>query len=111
MSEIASKPTALLARLIRTAAADNDLISIAVYGAERWGSDAAFMFVNTFERAFLLLSQHPDIGRPRDEIDPGIRSWLHRGYVIYYAHASDEVTIGRILHGAADLPASIDFEP
>jgi plasmid stabilization system protein ParE len=71
-----------LAKILRTAAADEDLLLIAEYGAGRWGVDAAISFVRTFEDAFDLLEQHPDAGRSRGELGEGIRSWLHRGYVV-----------------------------
>lgn len=97
-----------LVRLALSAQARMDLLNIADYGADRWGPEAADRFLASFEEAFSLLERHPDIGRPRDEVGPATRSWLHRGYVIYYMHAADEVAVGRILHAAAEPAANID---
>ncbi|MBA3667533.1 MAG: type II toxin-antitoxin system RelE/ParE family toxin [Sphingomonas sp.] len=98
-----------MARVVRTAAADRDLLAIADYGAERWGVDAAIDFIRGFETTFTLLEAHPDIGRERSELGEDIRSWLDRTYVLYYAYIGDEVLIGRTLHGAADPSAGLDL--
>ena len=92
---------------MRTAAADRDLLAIADYGTEQWGIDAALDFIGGFATAFALLGEHPDIGRERTDLGEGIRSWLDRGYVIYYVHVGDEVMVGRVLHGAADPTARL----
>ena len=98
-----------MANIVRSKAADEDLLAIAAYGSGKWGIEAALTFVNAFNDAFALLARYPDIGRPRDELGNGVRSWLHRGYIIYYVRIGDDVVIGRILHGAAD-PA-VRFDP
>ena len=98
-----------MANIVRSHAADEDLLAIADYGSGKWGIEAALTFIDAFKNAFALLGRYPDIGRPRDELGSGVRSWLHRGYVIYYLHIGDDVVIGRILHGAAD-PA-VRFDP
>ncbi len=96
-----------MARIIRSRAADDDLFAILDYGIDRWGVDKALAFTFSFEAAEALLASHPEIGRPRPEIEAGIRSWQHRGYIIFYRYDEPLVTIIRILHGAAD-PGSID---
>lgn len=90
----------------------NDLFEIAEYGLERWGSMAADQFLASFDDAFALISTHPAIGRPRDDVGPFIRSWQHRGYILYYRHHPDAFEVARILHGAVEPTRClrVDFE-
>lgn len=99
-----------MAKLRLSADAKADLRDIANYGAERWSEAAAFTFLTEIYEAFELLERHPDIGRPRDDVWPGSRAWLLRGYLIYYVHAGNEVAVGRIMHGSADPSQKPIFE-
>ncbi len=98
-----------MASIVRTRDADEDLRLIGAYGAREWGLDEAIAFVRTFDDPFALLTQHPDVGRRRDDLGEGVRSWLHRGHVIYYLHVGGEVVIGRILHGSAEPENRFDL--
>ena len=98
-----------LASIVRTGDADEDLQVIGAYGASQWGLDSAIEFVRGFDEAFALLMRHPDVGRRRDELGDGVRSWLHRSHVIYYLHVGEEVVIGRILHGSIEPASRFDL--
>lgn len=87
-----------------------DLLTIADYGADRWGRDAADTFLDSFEESFLLIERHPDIGRVRDELGSNRRSWPHRGYVVFYTHLTGELAVNRILHASADWTANLDSD-
>ena len=54
------------------------------------------------------LAAHPTSGRSRDELIPGIRSFVCDNRVIFYRPADDGIEIIRILHGAMDIKDSID---
>ena len=47
-----------------------------------------------------LLSNHPEAGRLRDEIRPGLRYIPVESYLIFYSVAENIVRIHRVLHGA-----------
>ncbi len=83
-------------------AAEADIVAILEYGASRWGRDEALAFALAFKDAYDLLERHPLIGRERPELGADLRSWAHRGYLLYYRFDRDVVTILRILHGTAD---------
>lgn len=63
---------------------------------------------HVFERATELLN-HPELGRSRPEIHPGVRSLLCRNHLIFYRVRSDVIEVLRILHGSMDLPNQ-DYE-
>jgi toxin ParE1/3/4 len=47
-----------------------------------------------------MLAAHPELGRARDEVAPGLRSFAFGRYLIFYAVEPTKVVIARILHGA-----------
>jgi toxin ParE1/3/4 len=49
------------------------------------------------------LARFPRLGRARDELAPGVRSWVVGDYLIYYRIEADVVIVLRILHGARDI--------
>ena len=58
---------------------------------------------HVFERAGELLI-HPELGRPRPEVQSGIRSLLCRNHLIFYRIQPNTIEVLRILHGSMDLP-------
>jgi toxin ParE1/3/4 len=50
-----------------------------------------------------MISDHPQIGRERAELMPGIRSFAVLSWVIFYRIEGDAVEIARVVHGARDL--------
>jgi toxin ParE1/3/4 len=57
------------------------------------------------DRAGRRLSEHAFVGRPRDELTPGLRSVLVHPHVIFYRVADERVEIVRVLHQRRDLEA------
>ena len=49
-----------------------------------------------------MIADHPKIGRERDSLHRGLRSFPVGNYVVFYEIRRDEVVIVRILHGAQD---------
>ena len=92
-----------------SAAADQDFLSIFEYGLAQWGFESAYSFAQSFDESIELLARHPDLGPARPELRHGIRSWLHRGYAIFYSHDFNHLVIERVLHGAADVDVVDDL--
>ena len=68
--------------------------------------DAANRLVDSLTRRFLLLAQHPYMGRVRDEdFGPGSRSFALGEYVVLYRVQESSVLILRVVHGHRDLAA------
>jgi toxin ParE1/3/4 len=51
------------------------------------------------------------LGRPRDELEVGLRSSPLRDYVIFFRYADAEVVIVRVIHAKRDPPAAMKQEP
>jgi toxin ParE1/3/4 len=82
--------------------AQSDLVGIAEYTAERWGQDHALKYLDALEVRLKDLANRPSMGRQRDELVEGLRSFPFESHVIYYRRADFGIIILRILHKRQD---------
>ena len=54
---------------------------------------------------FATLADFPHMGRSRDDLGVGYRSFPMDRYVVYYRLVSDGIEISHVLHGAQDVSA------
>ena len=93
-----------------TLAAKADLKSIARYTGQRWGVQQRNAYLKEMDELFHVLLQNPLMGRACDEIRKGYFKFPHRRHVVYYKQADDGLLlVVRILHGAMDVDASVNF--
>lgn len=52
---------------------------------------------------FPMLSQFPDMGRQRDDLLTGLRSFPIKPYLIFYSKIADGIEIVRVLHQSRDI--------
>lgn len=83
--------------------ARNDLDEIWVYVARERTTEAADRLVDSLTQRFSLLADMPNIGRKRDDLEPGARSLPVGSYVIYYRRSGRAIEISRVVHGARDV--------
>jgi toxin ParE1/3/4 len=62
-------------------------------------------FVTRLTEVLDLLAEHPEMGRKRDDLRPGLRSVNFNPYIVIYQIQSTDVEVVRILHGARDIAA------
>jgi plasmid stabilization system protein ParE len=62
----------LAVRLSREA--DRDVLDILLYTRRTWGTKRQETYETLMIQALDMLSQHPQAGRPRDDLFPGCRS-------------------------------------
>jgi toxin ParE1/3/4 len=53
------------------------------------------------------LLDHPERGRPRDELYDGCRSLNVGQHVVFYYLTDDEIIIDRVLHGSRDAAGEV----
>ncbi len=83
--------------------ADRDLENIFDYTAHEFGINQAVFYVSGFEEVFMSLSANPGLGRKRDEIKNGLRSFVKESHIIFYRVLKNHIRIVRILHGSRDV--------
>jgi toxin ParE1/3/4 len=93
-----------MARITRRPLAEADIFEIWDYIADD-SFEAADRWVDRLDEKFRLLSTQPLIGRGRDELERGARSFPFGRYVIFYMPTEDGIDVVRVLHGARDIDA------
>lgn len=84
--------------------AQADLDRIWDYVAEESGSaDIAERLIDSVTERLLLLAAHPQIGRARDDLGRGRRTYPVGNYVILYRIKGADVLILRVAHSKRDL--------
>lgn len=99
-----------MATLRFTASAENDLLEAWLYIAQDSvvAADKILDQIDT-EAQHLLLQ--PLMGRARDELAIGLRSWpTSTPYILFYFPDDQGIVVARALHHARDVP-SIDLWP
>ena len=87
-----------------SAAADRDLQDIFDYTTEKFGLEQAVKYVSEFEILFSQLANNVHLGKNRDEIKAGLKSFSKSSHVVFYRLLRDRIRIVRILHGSRDMP-------
>lgn len=88
--------------VVLSTAAVNDLDELWLYMAED-NPDAADRYVDQLTARCHLLGQNSEVGRPREELAAGLRSFAYRNHLIFYRVGPDRVEVARILSGYRDL--------
>ena len=91
-----------MARIIIAPEANSDLDNIYHYIAED-NVHAADRLVNKVEDVLGALSQHPEMGRSREELFPDLRCFPVSSYIIFYRPLEDGVEVARVLHASRDI--------
>ncbi len=97
------------AQVLLTRQAETDLVEIWVHIAER-SFRAADRYVAMIKRKCSALARSPGLGRPRDELAPGLRSFATGNHVVFYRKAENGIQVIRVLHGARDIDAIFEGE-
>ena len=75
-----------------------DLLEIVRYTHQAWGQAQAEHYREELDLALRQLSLTPDVGRKREAIAPGLRSFPVAQHVAFYMQLKGKISILRILH-------------
>jgi toxin ParE1/3/4 len=78
--------------------AEADLLSIGEYTLRTWGKAQAARYISELEMCCQTMADNPGLGRPCDDVRPGLRRLEHRKHVIFYRQEREGILISRILH-------------
>lgn len=85
-------------------AAEAELLELWMYVLEQSQSEQrADKVIGKIVLKFATLADFPHLGRSRDELGAGYRSFPVDRHVIYYRLVSDGIEISHVLHGAQDV--------
>lgn len=75
-----------------------DWLEIVGYTKQSWGQTQAQRYREELDLALQQLGLTPDVGRKRDAIAPGLRSFPVAQHVAFYIEQKDRIVVLRILH-------------
>jgi len=78
--------------------AEVDLFNIGLYTFRTWGEIQTDRYIRQLEDCCQLLADNPALGRPCDEIRPGLRRMKQGKHVVFYRQEPGGILISRILH-------------
>jgi toxin ParE1/3/4 len=90
-------------QLILAPNARADFSDLLLYTRRQWGQRQRATYKAVIDRALRELTEFPNLGRARDEISPGLRSFPAGRHVIYYRVTGTELIVTRIVHGSRDF--------
>jgi toxin ParE1/3/4 len=83
--------------------ADADLSSIFEYGIDTFGESVAEAYLFALKSALERLSEYPELGVLRADLNQKPRCLPCREHHIFYRFDGERILVGRILHKAMDL--------
>jgi toxin ParE1/3/4 len=78
------------------------LSDVLLHSEQEWGSDQMRTYARAFGDAMLALAENPLIGRRRDDIVEGLRSYRVQSHLIYYRYIDRRIMVAQILHARRD---------
>jgi toxin ParE1/3/4 len=87
---------------LRSSRAREDLKGIWRYTFAEWGEAQADKYLAEPGAGIARLREHPELGRPREDVRPGYRSLRINEHIVYYTITPSVIRIVRILHVRMD---------
>ncbi len=89
-------------RAVLAERARSDLRDILNFTERRWGREQRSTYRRLIRDTASTLASSPSLGRARDDLLPGMRSYPAGSHLLYYQEAGNELMIVRILHSRQD---------
>ena len=95
-------------RIVKRAAAEQDLLEIWLYSFQNWGARQADSYLDELSEAMALLAEQPLICRERREFVPPVRIHHHAHHLIVYLAEVDGINLIRVLHESMDIDVHLE---
>ena len=96
-----------MVRVIRRPLAELDILEVWDYIAEDSVTEAD-LWIDRLDEKLLLWATQPMMGRSRDELATGLRSFAFGRYVVFFLPISDGLDVVRVLHASRDINEHFD---
>ncbi|WP_072292961.1 type II toxin-antitoxin system RelE/ParE family toxin [Nitrosovibrio sp. Nv17] len=97
-------------RYILSPAAKTDLIDICEYTTRQWGKAQTEKYTLQLRERMRWLADNPMLGRTRDEVKEGYRSFRAGSHIIFYRVAESAIEIIGIPHQNMDIEQNLGEE-
>ena len=91
-------------------AARADLKNIGQHTKEKWGINQRNRYLAGLDDRFQWLADNPMLGRSRDEVKEGYRSFNEGSHAIFYRVAGSDIEIVGIPHQSMDVEQHLSME-
>ena len=89
--------------VLKSVRARKDLGEIWLHVADEVSPETADRLLSRIEASAELLASMPRMGRPRDQLREGLRSWPVGDYQLLYFPLPNGIRIIRVIHGRRDV--------
>lgn len=96
-----------MVRVIRRPLAELDILEIWDFIAEDSITEAD-LWIDRLDEKLLLWATQPMMGRSRDELASGLRSFALGRYVVFFLPIQDGLDVVRVLHASRDISEHFD---
>lgn len=96
-----------MVRVIRRPLAELDILEIWDYIAEDSVAEAD-LWIDRLDEKLRLWATQPMMGRSREELASGLRSFAFGRYVVFFLPISDGLDVVRVLHASRDINEHFD---
>ena len=80
-----------------------DLDAIAAYTIEKWGINRLESYVGSLTESFQRVADNPSLGREREDIHPGYRSFPVGSHIVFYVEDGNFINMIGIPHKSMDV--------
>jgi toxin ParE1/3/4 len=95
-----------MARFRLSREAESDLLGNYTLRTER----QTLRNLSNLQGCFEMLADHPALGRPCEDIRPGLRRMEHGSHIVFYRQDEQGISVSRILHRRMAPDQSTMFE-
>lgn len=90
--------------------AKQDIADIQKYTNEKWGNEQAKQYITLLRNKIRMLAKNPDLGKNRDDVKEGYRSFPEGQHIIFYRQVKDKIEILGIPHQSMDVLPHFEHE-
>ena len=90
-------------QVFRSRDAAEDLVSLWQFGAEEWSPERADQHLREIDALCDRLLDEPELGRTRDELLHGMRSFPMPPHILFYTQSSAGIYLVRVMHERSDV--------
>ena len=94
---------------VLSARAKRDLRAAKAESLKRWNAEQTNLYLASIESRLMWLAANPQLGKHRDEVREGLRSFTEGRHVIFYRIGTDTIEIVGVPHQRQEL--NRHFEP
>lgn len=96
-----------MSRFKLTERAVQDLREISTYTKKEWGAEQERRYRQQLELELQKLSLNANLGRSREEVGAGVRSFKVASHIAFYVQGNEGIIVLRLLHPRRDIVSTI----